>query len=463
MQMSNALPRSLFEFARILEEHPELLHAAENAPTEAQRLPASVRSWPELLEEPAFHGLAGEIVRTIEPHTEADPAALLIQFLVGYGNLVGRIAHTTAEADRHGCNIFAAIVGVTSKGRKGTSWGHIRRTFEGLDPKWASGSVQSGLSSGEGLIWGVRDKVEKREPIREGGRVVDYQTVETDAGVSDKRLLVIEPELASTLRVLGREGSTLSPLIRQAWDTGDLRVLTKNNPARATGAHISIIGHITRDELLRYLNSTEMANGFANRFLWICSRRSKRLPEGGQIQSVDFAPLIQRLSRAVAVARNAGELRRDENAREIWHKVYPALSEGKPGLLGSVTSRAEAQVLRLSLLYALLDGVNQIHAEHLLAALAVWEYSEASARYIFGDALGNPMADRILNELRIAPEGLTRTEIRDLFGRHCNSEEIQSALRVLSENGLALQETTLTAGRSVETWSAITPTATKAT
>jgi hypothetical protein len=139
---------------------------------ETEQEPFAPASWPEPLAEPAFHGLAGEIVRAIEPHTEADLAALLIQFLVGFGNLVGRGPYTAVEADRHYANLFAALVGVTAKGRKGTAWGHVRRVLENIDPQWASGRIQGGLSSGEGLIWGVRDKIEKQEAIRKKGRVV---------------------------------------------------------------------------------------------------------------------------------------------------------------------------------------------------------------------------------------------------------------------------------------------------
>jgi len=399
--------------------------------------PSSSRQWPKPLAEQAFHGLAGEIVRTIEPHTEADLGALLFQFLVGFGNLIGRGPHTIADGARHGCNLFAAIVGVSSKGRKGTAWNHIRRVLNEVDSEWSGRRIQGGLSSGEGLIWGVRDPIEKQEPIREKKLVVDYQTVMEDPGVSDKRLLIIEPELAATLRVMARDGSTLSTTIRQAWDTGDLRVLTKNSPAQSTGAHISIIGHITRDELLRFLTSTDMANGFANRFLWICSRRSKLLPEGGRIQSVDFAPLIQRLSAIANAARSAGELERDNGAREIWHEVYRALSEGKPRLLGTVTARSEPQVLRLSLVYALLDGARFISATNMLAAIAAWDYCEASAQFIFGDSLGYPEADRILSALRAEPQGLTRTQIRDLFGRNQSEPVIEAALTALEERGLA--------------------------
>lgn len=451
-------------------EHAEILAALEEAETRAEEArtdsfskPSQGRAWPAPLAPQAFHGVAGEMVRAIEPHTEADPAALLIQLLVGFGNLVGRDAHTTVEADRHGCNLFAAIVGVSAKARKGTSWGHIRRVLEIVDPDWARGRIQGGLSSGEGLIWAVRDPIEKQEPKRENKKITGYQTIIEDHGVEDKRLPIVEQELASPLRVMGREGSTLSPLIRQAWDTGDLRVLTKNSPAQATGAHISVIAHITQDELLRFLTSTEMANGFANRFLWVCAKRSKSLPEGGCIQDVDFSSVAARLKDAATTSRLRGELRRDEEAKRIWREVYPALSEGKPGLFGSITSRAEAQVLRLALLYAVLDGATEIRAEHLLAALAIWNYCEASARYIFGDSLGYPEADSILTALRSDPGGLTRTEIRDLFRRNRSSQEINAALVALESHGLATHVPEESGGRPTERWFAVTAVTTKTT
>jgi hypothetical protein len=307
----------------------------------------------------------------------------------------------------------------------------------------------------------VRDPIEKQEAIRDGKQISGYQTVQVDAGVSDKRLLIVESELASALRVMGREGSTLSPLIRQAWDTGDLRVLTKNSPAKATGAHISIIGHITRDELLRFLTSTETANGFANRFLWVCAKRSKLLPEGGRIHEVEFSGMIQRLTEAANAGRSGSEVQRDDAARKIWREVYPALSDGKLGIFGSATSRAEAQVLRLGLVYAVLDGAPAIAKEHLLAALAVWDFCEASARYIFGDALGDPEADKILQALRATRDGFTRTMIRDLFERNRSTSEINAALAALEERGLARRVSETTGGRPIERWIASSDPTTK--
>ena len=104
----------------------------------------------------------------------------------------------------------------------------------------------------------------------------------TDQGVTDKRLFVVESEFASALRAAQRQGSTLSATIREAWDSGNLRTLTKNDPITATGAHICIVGHITADELRAELTATDSANGFANRFLFVAVKRSKLLPFGGE-------------------------------------------------------------------------------------------------------------------------------------------------------------------------------------
>jgi uncharacterized protein DUF3987 len=410
-------------------------------------------AWP-VLDCAALHGLAGQFVRTIEPHSEADPVGVLVQFLVGVGSVIGRGPHFRAEADEHHVNLFAVLVGASSKGRKGTALGHVLRTLNEVDPSWKDRRA-SGMSSGEGLIWAVRDPITKFNPKEDKEEV-------TDRGVSDKRLFVVESELASTLRVLAREGNTLSPILREAWDRGDLQSLVKNSPARATGAHIAVVSHITRDELLRYLDRTECANGFANRFLWVSVKRSKSLPDGGDLDLSSLNSLISQVRESVSFARGRGRMRWSQGAHSLWCEVYEALSEGKPGLFGAVVSRAEAQIIRLAPIYALLDRSALIERVHLEAALALWQYAEDSARYIFGEALGHPVADRILQALRNEPNGLTRSQISDLFGRHASASEIDSALRFLVEHGLATSTSEGSGGRPIERWRAVAKEAKKA-
>lgn len=419
-------------------------------------LRSHLSQWPKPVDDAALLGLAGDFVRLVGPHSEADPMALLSQLLVTFGNMIGRHAHFIAESDQHYTNLYVVLVGSTAKGRKGSSWGHISRIAGELDPTWRANCVGHGLSSGEGLIWQVRDAIYKKQPVKQKGRVVDYEEVMVDEGVKDKRLLVQEAEFAGALKVLGRDGNTLSPILRCAWDTGHLRSMTKNSPARATGAHISLIGHITKNELLRLLTSTEAGNGFGNRILWICVRRSKPLPEGGNVPLEQLEDLALRLRQAVAFGRGAGEMRRDEAARALWYEVYPALSEAKPGLLGAMIARAEAQVMRLACLYALFDFSYVVRVEHLRAALAFWDYSERSAGFVFGSSLGDPMADEVLRVVREAgANAVTRTALRDHFKRHAKKSDLDRALSVLREMGLVDRRDEDTGGRPAEVWFAL--------
>jgi len=396
------------------------------------------RQKPEPVAETALYGIAGDVVRLFMPHTESGLPAVLVQFLVASGLYLGRTGYYLAEGDRHHTNLFAAIVGGTSKGRKGTSWGQIRRLFRLTDENFTSTCITSGISSGEGLIWAVRDEIRETRAITEKGRVTGYEPVIVDPGISDKRLLAQEPEFARVLKSVERESNSASAVIREAWDSGTLNILTKTKAARSTNAHIGIIAHITGDELIRLLTNTEAANGFANRFLWVHTERSKELPFGGSLQDEDLEPLASRLRRLQDHAKATDRIRFDEEAAEDWERIYGPLSSGKPGLLGAVISRAEAQVVRLSALYALLDCDSLIRRPHLRAALAVWDYCEASASFIFGDALGDDTADSILAFLSTQGRaGGTRTEIRELFQRNKNSSEIGRALDTLSAVGLA--------------------------
>lgn len=425
---------------------------------------SQVPSWPEL-GATAFHGVAGEIIRALQPHTESDPAAMLIQFLICYGNVIGRNAHACVESDRHYCNENAVIVGLTSKGRKGTSLGRVRNIISTADPEWEAGHLISGLSTGEGLIWSVRDQITKQTPVREDGnrgKISGYENVIDDPGVADKRFVFQEAEFASTLKIASREGNILSGVIRNAWDTGSLRIQNKNSPVQATGAHISIIGHATKDELLRYLNNSEAGNGFANRFLWVCSQRAQCLPDGGVSFNLDFDTL-ERIKRAILFGKSAGEIRRVGEARELWSQIYPELSEGKPGLMGAMIARSEAHVLRLSMIYALLDCSHEILTEHLTAALTVWKYCEDSARFIFGSALGDPVADEILQALRSRDRGMTRTEINVHFNRNKSRDQLDRALFVIVQNQLAIRREEQTGGRTAERFIAIRTPVTKET
>ena len=389
----------------------------EEALYEAGELP-EVNS-PPRLNNAALYGLAGRFVHALSPHTEADPAAILGQVLVTFGVACGRSPHLVIDGSRHGVNEFAVMVGASSKARKGTGWSRTRETLFHADPDFFDGRVKGGLSSGEGLIYHVRDAVETFDQKK-------CEMVLMDPGIDDKRLLVTEEEFASVLKMLERDGNSLSPVLRIAWDGGKLSPLTKSNRIEATNAHIGMIGHITEEELKRRLTETESANGFGNRILWLYVHRSQLLPLGGNFQEVhkygdDFRS-------ALNFARNVGEMKRSADFDSRWKEVYPVLSEATPGLAGQLTSRSEAHALRLSMIFALMDRSDTIRSEHLTPALSIIDYVQDSVAYIFGAATGDPLADKITEIVSLQGGSASMMEIYSALKGHGRKDQIERAI-----------------------------------
>jgi len=406
------------------------------------------------LKREAFHGLLGAIAKAAGPETDADEAAVLISLLVAFGNAVGPLPHALAGADRHEGNTFTLLVGPTSA-RKGQSESLIHWLMGQADPQWAKACVSYGLGTGEGLAERLQD--ERYEDDGKGVLVLK-------PGATEKRLMAIEREFATVLKKGGREGSTLSDMIRNAYDGKPLEVVNrKKNSLKATGHHVSIIGHITAEELAHELKGTEVANGFLNRFLLVTVTRSKKLPSGGNHAAV-LEPFVKPLADALAKAAGHSPakdrlLRRTPEAEALWADWYCSHAE-YDGLLGKVTARAEAHALRLSLIYALADGASAIGVDHLRAALAVWEYCEKSAVALFGKrkAAGEgttppplTLSEKLLQAIGIKP-GILRTDLWDFVGHKVKADELAEALARLEAAGHAFRRGAVIGGREREAW-----------
>jgi hypothetical protein len=376
-------------------------------------------------DDAAFSGLAGDVVRTLAPHTEADATGLLVTFLAAFGAAVGPGPHSVADGSIHPARLNVVLVGRSARARKGTSWAVIRRVFEHAHPAFCSGRVIGGLTSGEGLVADLANRPEGPQ----------------------RHVLVMEPEFARLLRVSARS-ATLSALIRQAWDGGDLAILTRKQPLRATNASVSILGHVTAEELRRRLDQTEIANGLANRFLFAWVERSKRLPNGGRLPIDELESLGIRVRDAINRARQLGLLTRSPQAEARWAAIYHGLDDNVDGVVGSLTARAEAQMLRISVTYALLDGSSMIEVAHVDAAEAVWQHCEATINRVFGDRQPDWVLPRLLAALKDAgAEGLDGSAQRDLFHRHLSGVRLAAARAELHARGLARTIAIDTGGR----------------
>nr|WP_042182592.1 DUF3987 domain-containing protein [Kibdelosporangium sp. MJ126-NF4]CEL15092.1 hypothetical protein [Kibdelosporangium sp. MJ126-NF4]CTQ93314.1 hypothetical protein [Kibdelosporangium sp. MJ126-NF4] len=371
----------------------------------------------------ALHGPVGKAVRRIHPTTEAHPAGVLVQTLAMLGAMVGDGPHVMIGGSQHPARIWPLIIGPTGVGRKGESLAQAKKfvsSFNSFSSYFVEHCLASGLASGEGVVAHFADRTNPED-------------------TQDRRLVVTEKEFARTLTASKRESSTLGPLLRTLWEEDSAQVMTRTDPLKASGVHLVVIGHITARELRMKLSGADVSGGTANRFLPIAVRQWQLLDD--ETQEPDLAgiaaELEPRLHRAHVAA--PARYRRTEAAGAYWKQVYRVLCDSEvDGPLGEVLARAPAYVLRLALLYALIDGATAIHPEHIRAGLAIVKYAADTAKDVFGDLSGDSDLDKLSAGIRRAgPKGMTQTEVSALFGRNRSTEQINTLIAQLTEQGAA--------------------------
>jgi hypothetical protein len=419
--------------------------------------------FPPPMRQEAFHGVIGEIVTLMAGHCESSPEVLLLHGLVIVGSIIGRSAYVYGGGPQLYPNEFAIFVGETARGRKGTAYSMWEQLAQVVNSDWFDGCLSGQTQTGEGIVHRVRDerygvtpgKKKKGEPLEE---------VLLDAGISDKRLLIIEEEFSHALKMAQRSGNTLSETLRKAWDSPrSLRTDNKNSPLKASDPHVSLIGHTTRDELLATLKMVDLNNGMANRVLWCAARRTGDMPNAEFLEWQNHPAIIEQLKKIFAQRfPNTAEpafFSRTNEAKNYWDQLYRKLNaEKQSSTVDAVLARDTSHILKIALIFAITDQALNIEIEYLKAALAVIDFCRDSARWIFGQATGNKLANNIIMALRRSPVGLTRTEINnDVCYRTTPKSQLDAALAELAKNKLAkmsLEEAKK--GPRIERWFAAT-------
>jgi hypothetical protein len=402
------------------------------------------------LDHAALYGITGEIAQLASQHTEVDPVAVGMTHLTWAGAAFGRFKHYCVGDDVHHARLHTAIVGDSSRARKGTSIGGVKRLWNAADRYLQNEGllplrqVPGPMSTGEGIIMAIRDPKQADDQVADGKE-------------SDKRLLVLEGEFSAALKAAERSGNTLSAVLRSAWDGVTLSPIIKTDPITATEPHVCIVAHITREELRALLSTTDIWNGFANRFLWMFVRRAKIVPNPQPMADADIERIgleLARLTRhAHTLDERKGRVMMDNQAADHWANVYPELTQDHPGLYGVLTARAEAQVIRLALTFALLDGESIITERHLEAALSIWRYSSDSIKIIFAGADPDPDANKLLATLAKGP--MTQSAIGRLFGGHKTRPQLEALLTRLNAAGTTTSDMRQTGGRPEVIWSLV--------
>lgn len=387
-----------------------------------------------------YQGWLGATVNELAETTEADPIAILATLIGAYSVMIGNGPRIAIHDNRAPLLVWPLILGRTSVGRKGMSYNVVKRLVRDADLEFYSECVTSGLSSGEGLIDAVMDEVdEEQQGPPPGGRQV----------------LVVETEYANTMNRAGREGNTLSGVLRQAWDGDSLRVMTRSHRL-ATHPHIGIVAHITPGEFRMKVKSADMAGGSYNRFLPIFSERLHEIPYGEGADPARVAALARELAELVQLARLAGKVGLTPAALDHWRTVYSVLSASPAhdGTVAQFTARAPEYCRRLAAVYALADGKAIADREHLEAAYQLVNYSRATAAHVMGDGTGDPVLDKVVAALISAgDDGLKRSDItQKVLGGRKRPEIIADLFDKLNALPYIGRESHPGKGRTAEVW-----------
>ncbi|MGZ8216901.1 DUF3987 domain-containing protein [Methylomagnum sp.] len=384
-----------------------------------------------------FYGLVGDVARAAAKDTEVNPVAAGTAFLSYLGANMGRDVYLPVGNTFHHPRLFTLHIGRSGRGRKGDALSlpnRVRARIEEVHSLTPGQYHSGGLSTREGLACLIHDGYK--------------QGKDEIPPIDDKRLWVVESEFANVLHQARRDGNTLSAALRDAWDGVSIRPATKSARIWASDPHIGIHACITPSELTGLIESRELSNGFANRFLMVWAEKTGNIPFPKATPKHEVDEFANRTARVIKFAKggypaskNSREMQLNEAARNLYSEVYtreltkPDTSELITGLL----ERQAPYALRLAMIFALTDGGLTIEPKHLDAALAWVRYARQSVRFVFASAARvveseekAEAARKILDFLKDKPEGADRTAIiNDCFQKRGSAARIDEALRGL--------------------------------
>lgn len=355
----------------------------------------------------AFGGLLGEMVDDLAAGTDASLAGLLGSLIGFAGALVPGWAYFHRQQTS---SPFIALVGESSIGRKGTA---MTRVMDAMSNALETSTVQrvvlDGINSGEGLVSSLHYRRE-------------HFPQEPTVG------LVFEEEYATLLAARGRDGSTLDPKMRQAFDGGPLSNRKAGETKTVMGPYWlpAIIG-ITPVELRQRLEPGALQSGSANRWLYVPVIRRDVIPTNA---TPAFSPENRQalLDAHRASQRAPALLEVDPAVTRLLAEYADFLPSVAFGVARDLTRRLGIIAFRVALVHALMERDTRVTVVHLNRALALTEYARRGIVWVFGDTIGNPDADLLFRHLqsagRLRERTITRQIIRDPIRRQVAIDEL---------------------------------------
>lgn len=373
--------------------------------------PSDSGEFPEDPDPVIFEGLLGACVMDLAPTTDASLVGLLGALVAFTGILVP--GHGMFYR-RHTSSVYIALVGESSVGRKGTAMTRVHDAMTAaVDAVPVNRVIADGLNSGEALVSHLHYKA----------TAFEYEPTVA---------LVYGEEYAGLMTARQREGSTLDPKMREAFDGGPLSN-RRSNPTDTKSVSgntywVAALVGITPNELRNRQEAGAMQSGSANRWLYLPVTRREVSPSNAEARfSPENAAAMGKARRealegwrtrvveAAGVTRTLGEY-------DDW------LRKNSSGLALDLTRRFSAIAYRIALVHALADRSREISPAHLRRAIGLTEYARQGIRWVFGDTVGSPDADLLSRHLadsgRLTKTAITREIIRDPIRRQAAIDEL---------------------------------------
>jgi hypothetical protein len=411
------------------------------------------------LPDRALYGPLRRIVDVATANSEATRPGVAASALVHFAARFGKALGTDIGDDRRTLPLFLLLVGPTARGRKGTSSAFAELLFADLDELLKGGwgedlfgdggevprlNIRHSVASGQGLIELVRD---------EGMRMVRDKEMPVP-GVEDKRLLLELPEFGTVFAASAMESSTLTMVLRNAFDGKVLDNPTRTNPLRATDVHLCVFGHVTMEEFKRRTvdrkGSTDVSNGLLNRFAVLYSSREKIVPQPKPVPEdvrAEIAAILARnvhtlfATRADHRSKRQLVLHRTTEADALWHNQYSRITQLRydSEIVRLMMARREPLTLTIAALLAAMNGESAIGVEALRAALAWGDYIATTNTKVFATFEEREKAvllrDRIAKiRQKLAEHGgaMTLRDLqRKLGGKSLKPPELREAIKAM--------------------------------
>ncbi len=391
---------------------------------------AAPMDWP-VLHPDSMPGLLGELVNEVCECTEADPATVLIPFLVRFA------AHNNKPFfqmgyEQHRTAVNAAVVS------DGLRSGYVivdkilDDLFAGVGdaPKFMPGPI----GSGKDLLSQILDEQLNKESDDD-----DFEPHQPKGG---KRLLVHDKHFALTLERAKKKDSAISYTLKKLFDnySAKLPIHSNENSVQATNAHVNILSYISRADITPLLPFFQGPADFADRFVWALVKRQQRQPLPTCMPEKRMKYFKKKVAELIKSARKLDEVTMTNTAKTLWAKEYPALTMELSGAAGSVLAYSEVHAIRHALNYSVIAGHKKsfIYSDDVIASLALMNFSRESALMLFNGCQRDIIQTKILGALLNAHNNaMSLTEIsNDVFKHNLSSEDIGKALDSLEASKL---------------------------